>query len=104
LERRPEFSQTYATLIRLRKQHSALRSGDLKWLSNDEESRVVSFSRSDASEEIVAVVNLSNRPCKVKVAVGPEEGFVELVNGAKASPAAIDLEAFGWRWYRRPIR
>lgn len=103
-ERRPEFSQTYETLIRLRKQHPALRRGELKWLSNDEESRVLSFSRSDEAEKIVALVNLSNRPCKVHVAVEPGKDFVDLVNGAKASLEAIELEAFGWRWYRRLIR
>jgi glycosidase len=103
-ERRPEFRKTYETLIRLRAQHPALRQGDLKWLANDDEASVVSFVRRDDAEEIVSLVNLSNRPCKVHLAVDPGEGFVVLVNGAKASPKAVDLEAFGWRWYQRLIR
>ena len=102
--RRPEFRQTYETLIRLRTHHAALRGGDLKWLATDEESRVVSFSRSDATEEIVALVNLSNRPCKVHVALEPRNDFVDLVSGAKASPNTVDIEAFGWRWYGRTLK
>lgn len=103
-ERRPEFHKTYETLIRLRAQHPALRRGELKWLANDEEASVVSFVRSDAAEEIVAVVNLSNRPCKVRVSLDSSKGFVDLVSGAKASARSIDLEAFGWRWLRRAKR
>lgn len=110
-ERRPEFHKTYETLIRLRKQHPALRKGELKWLANDDEASVVSFSRSDATEEIVALVNLSNRPCKVHVTLGSNQGFVDLVNGTKADKdgqqlknGTVELEAWGWRWFGRAVK
>lgn len=110
-ERRPEFHQTYETLIRLRKRHSALRGGEMKWLANDEGSRVVSFSRSDATEQIVAVVNLSNQPCKVRLAVDSNQNFVDLVSGAKADKDGpelkswtVGLEAWGWRWFGRTVK
>lgn len=110
-ERRPEFRQTYEMLIRLRAQHPALRRGRLKWLANDEAASVVSFSRSDASEEIVAVVSLSNRPCKVRVTLDSSQGFVDLVRGTKADKkgpqfknGTVELEAWGWRWFGRGMK
>ncbi len=103
-ERRPEFMETYKKLIELRKRHSALVKGEMKWLDNNEESRVVSFARNDEAEEIVALANLSNRPCSVRVTMEMGRAFVDLVSGAKTDPTAVDLEAFGWRWFRRIAR
>jgi hypothetical protein len=113
-ERRPEFHKTYETLIRLRAQHSALRKGDLKWLANDNEASVVSFIRRDEAEEIVSLVNLSNRPCKVRVTLDSNDsnhGFVDLAKGTKADRdgpqlknGTVELEAWGWRWFGRAVK
>ena len=110
-ERRPEFRKTYETLIRLRKQHTALRRGNLNWLANDAAADVVSFVRRDETEEIVALVNLTNRPRKVRVTFESNEGFVDLVDGTKVDKNVlqfktwtVELDAWGWRWFARSAR
>ena len=110
-ERRPEFRKTYETLIRLRAQHPALRRGDLKWLANDDEASVVSFIRRNEAEEVVSLVNLSNRPCKVRVTLDSNQDFVDLVKKTKADNDGlqlktwtVELEAWGWRWFGRPVK
>jgi cyclomaltodextrinase / maltogenic alpha-amylase / neopullulanase len=110
-ERRPEFRRTYETLIRLRAEHPALRRGDLKWLSNDDEAIVVSFVRRNETEEVVGLVNLSNRPRRVRVAIDSNKNFRDLVNGTRADKDgpqrkawSVDLEAWAWRWYGRPVK
>jgi glycosidase len=110
-ERRPEFRQTYETLIRLRRQHPALRRGDLKWLANDDEANVVSVARRTDAEEVVAVVNLSNRPHRVRVTFESNAGFVDLAdearadgNGPELKSWSVDLAAWGWRWFGRSLK
>ncbi len=110
-ERRPEFRKTYETLIRLRKEHPALRRGDLKWLANDAESSVVSFLRGTETEQVLALVNLSNRPCRVRVGIDSNYGLVDLVTGAKTDKNTIELNAWtvelpawGWRWFGRAVQ
>ena len=110
-ERRPEFRKTYETLIRLRTQHPALRRGELEWLANDDEASIVSFRRRNEAEEIVALVNLSNRPRKVRVSMQWSQGFVDLVDGAQADRNKrqlmtwnVELEAWGWRWFGRAVK
>ena len=51
----------YQRLFALRKQHPALTSGDLIWINNSEPDRVLSFLRKKEDEEIVVILNLSNR-------------------------------------------
>ena len=100
-ERRPEFRKTYESLIRLRKQHVALRRGELTWLTTSDDTRIVSFARKSAGEEIVFVVNLSNRPFAGAVKGVAGSGFVELEKGSAAAFDSVALDAWGWRWYQR---
>ena len=72
-KRRPEFPRFYRQMIALRKSHPAFTRGGLAWLRNSDESRVVTFARRDAAEEVVVAVNFSNRPF---------EGIVEGTDGA----------------------
>jgi glycosidase len=104
VERRPEFPRTYESLTRLRRQHPALRRGDLTWLGNSDESRIVTFARMGAGEEIVFAVNLSNRPFEGSVRLAAPEGFVELEKGAAAGLPKIQLGAWGWRYYHRAAK
>ena len=46
----------------MRKTHAALRDGEVQWLHNSDETRVVSFARRDASESLVVAINLSPQP------------------------------------------
>src|SRR5947209_6347423 len=61
-ERRPEFPRFYRQMIALRKAHASLRGGELQWLHNSDESRVVTYARRDAAEEIVVAINFSTQP------------------------------------------
>jgi len=61
-ERRPEFPRFYKTMIELRKNSAALRRGDLKWLKNSDENRVLTFKRTSGGEEVLVAINLSNQP------------------------------------------
>jgi cyclomaltodextrinase len=70
-EMRPEFSRFYNFIMPLRAQHAALRSGDLIWLHNSDESHVVSFLRSSKDEEFLITINLSNTPFRGTVEMAP---------------------------------
>src|SRR2546423_14203054 len=62
VKRRPEFPRFYQKMIALRKEHAALRGGEVVWLRNSDDSRVVTFARRDAGEEIVVTINFSTQP------------------------------------------
>src|SRR6266446_6639002 len=59
-ERRPEFPRFYKQIIELRRSSPALRRGTFQWIRNSDESRVVSYVRAQANEEVLVVINLSN--------------------------------------------
>jgi glycosidase len=61
-ERRPEFPRFYKQMIALRKMSEALRRGEVQWLRNSEESRIVTYSRRFGEEEILVAINFSNQP------------------------------------------
>ncbi len=65
---RPEFPRFYEQVIALRKQHSALRRGDLVWLDNSDPSRVLTYLRRDGEETVLVAINLSSRPFLGRVA------------------------------------
>jgi cyclomaltodextrinase / maltogenic alpha-amylase / neopullulanase len=52
----------YQRLIAFRKAHPALTNGKVLWLSNTDESRVLTFLRVDARETVLVAINLSDRP------------------------------------------
>ena len=106
---RDSFRATYRSLVAFRHQHPSLRDGTLTWLENSDARDVVSFLRRDAREEIVAVVNLSNRPVAVAVEADHRSDFAPvLTSGGNATPSAGGLAgdrlgAFGWQYYRRAV-
>ncbi|MCX6626632.1 MAG: alpha-amylase family glycosyl hydrolase [Candidatus Solibacter sp.] len=59
----------YKGLIAMRKQESALTSGELVWVKSSNPDGVVSFVRKKGNEEILVLVNLTNRVTKVEVDV-----------------------------------
>jgi cyclomaltodextrinase / maltogenic alpha-amylase / neopullulanase len=65
-ERRPPIEALYTAFAELRRAHPALTRGEVRWLSNADEQRVVSFERvggaESTKESIVVVVNLSSTP------------------------------------------
>lgn len=115
--RRPEFPQFYKKFIALRKENEALRRGDLTWLRNSDENRVVTFSRKFDNEEILVAINFSNQPF-FGLVEGGNSNFEEITPDisppqlpgqpsveAKKKPAvalpAIALDSFGYRIYKR---
>jgi cyclomaltodextrinase len=104
-ERRPEVPRFYHWMIPLRHAHAALRQGKTTWVRNSDEDRVLTYVRSDSTEEILVAINLSNRPFRGTVEV-MGEGFTELTpTGETPAPAALPalfLDAWGVRVFRRP--
>jgi glycosidase len=97
-ERRPEFRGFYERIITLRKQHPALRTGQLEWLDNSGPSSVLTFLRRDEGEDLFFAVNLSNRPF-VGTVTGAGAAFVPL--GPQTTPLpTLQLDAWAWRIYR----
>ena len=120
-ERRPEFPRFYKQMIALRKSSEAIRRGDVQWLRNSDESRVVTFSRRTAEEEIVVAINFSNQPFVGLVEVAGA-GFADVTPDVQPplppdAPApqraartrttalpAIALDSWGFRIFRRALK
>ncbi len=120
-ERRPEFPRFYKQMTALRKSSEALRRGDLQWLRNSDESRVVTFARRAGGEEILVAINFSNQPFAGFVE-GGGAGFADVTPDTQpplapdATPAqraartrtvglpAIALDSWGYRIFRRTVR
>jgi glycosidase len=115
-ERRPEFPKFYKSMIALRKSENALRRGDLTWLKNSDETRILTFTRKTGTEEILVAVNLSNQPFTGTVDktgtyddITPTIGNPLPPDDEKARPVVISdrrlpslsLEAYGFRLFRK---
>jgi glycosidase len=107
---RPWFRPFYAALIKLRKTYAAFTSGNVEWLHNSDESRVVSFQRQAPGETLLVEVNLSSRPFSGQVQ-GVHGDFQDITPPAaptrggerresESQPPALDLPAWGYRIYR----
>ena len=111
-ERRPQFPRFYQQLIALRRQSPALATGELDWPTISEPDRVVAIRRLAASDEILVIVNVSNRPWAGRVEVAGGAAWREVTPRldvpAAAAPARADirfdrltLDAWGVRILRR---
>lgn len=120
-ERRPEFPRFYKQMMALRRSSNALRRGSLDWLVNSDESRVLTYVRRAAAEEIMVAINLSNRPFVGSVKSG-KGTFVDVTPDVDPplppdAPApertarkravnlpALTLDAWGYRIFRRELK
>jgi len=105
---RPPFRDVYKQLIKLRKDYPAFRTDRVNWLENSEDSKVVSFTRSDEHDEFLIVINFSNRPAKAEVEVPNAADFQLMkIKGLVESPSsnfpAMHLGGFEWRIYHRTV-
>ncbi len=115
-DRRPEFPRFYKSMIALRKSSIALRRGDLNWLKNSDEDRVLTFTRRFGSEELLVAINMSNAPFFGSVEAGgnfeeitPNIGQPLPPDDEKAKASAkssvglpsLSLDGFGFRIFRR---
>jgi len=115
-ERRPEFPKFYKSMIELRKNSIALRRGDLSWLKNSDESKILTFTRRSGNEEVLVAINLSNQPFFGSVEAS--ENYEEITPdiGAPLPPdddkmkakakinvglPALSLDSFGFRIFKR---
>ena len=121
-ERRPEFPRFYKQLLALRHASSALRRGTLEWLRNSDESRVATYLRRGADEEILVAINFSNRPFFGAVEIGNGQTFRDITPdiGSPLPPDApapernvrartntlpvLSLDSWGYRIFRRPAQ
>jgi glycosidase len=120
--RRPEFPRFYWQITRLRSQHDALRRGSMTWLRNSDASRVVSYERSGKGEDIVVVINFSNRPFVGSVEVASGQSFQDITPDVRPplppdAPApevakrarinslpSIAIDAWGYRIFIRRMK
>ena len=105
---RPPLRDIYRELIQMRKSHSAFGRDGVEWLRNTQPADLLSFRRSDADDEFVVVINLSNRPVSAAVEAGSAVGFKPLVFPGMGEPTSTDLAAlkltgFEWRIFHRPV-
>jgi glycosidase len=105
---RPPLARIYHSLIELRKNYPAFTSGQLVWLPNSDESKVVSFLRRDNQDEFLIVINFSNRPINSSLKVENAAGFKPVkIYGLPDLTADglphFQLDGFGWRIYHRTL-
>lgn len=106
---RPQLSEIYRDLIRLRKQHAAFRSDRVAWLHNSDEANLVTIMRLDEQDEFVIALNFSNRPILGWVEVLHDQDFQPVkIAGTPDAPAAgfplFRLNGFEWRIYHRAVK
>lgn len=101
-ERRPEFPKFYKSMIELRKNSEALRRGNLTWLKNSDETRVLTFTRKSGNEEILVAINMTNAPFfgSVETSASFEEITPNAEKKANGLPS-LSLDAFGFRIFRK---
>jgi cyclomaltodextrinase len=118
-DRRPEFPRFYKQMIALRQASEALRRGSVQWLRNSDDSRVVTYLRQSAHEEILVAINFSNRPFFGSVEAPASSGFVEITPDVSqpqkpddlapqnvsrkqvSGLPALSLDGWGFRFFRR---
>lgn len=103
---RPPFREIYRDLIKLRNQYAPFRSDRLIWLSNSEESSLVTLMRLDEKDEFVIVINFSNRPMngEVKVLNAPDFKLIfPMAGNPPAGFPSVSLKGFEYRIYHRQV-
>jgi cyclomaltodextrinase / maltogenic alpha-amylase / neopullulanase len=104
-ERRPEFRPFYKALIALRKAHPALQQGETEWISNSDNTRVLTYLRHAAGEEYLVAINTSNKPFVGVIPVsGQYEDQTPAVGDRKPTSTtlpAVSLEAWEFRIWRK---
>ena len=78
----------------------------MDWLDNSDETRLLTFLRADDKDELLVVINFSNRPLTGRVDLKNVDGFVPVnISGVQSSDAGpvpiFHLNGFEWRIYHR---
>jgi hypothetical protein len=82
----------------MRKEEAALTSGELSWVNNSNRDGVVSFIRKKGDEEILVLINLTNRITKIQVDV-PAANYAEARDLLKnrTLPASVAADQFSYQ-------
>ena len=105
---RPPLRRIYRSLIDLRKKYPCFENHQVTWLHNSDENDVVSFMRSDDTNEFVVVINFSNRPISGRVEISDSSDFTPvrisgMPDGRADGLPVFHLDGFGWRIYHRSL-
>jgi len=100
-ERRPNFPRFYKAMIELRKNSVALRRGALTWLKNSDETRILTFTRTSGSEEILVAINMTSAPFFGAVEAAGNYEEITPESKAAAGLPSLALDSFGYRIFRR---
>lgn len=101
-ERRQEFPKFYKGMIDLRKNSVALRRGDLTWLKNSDEQRVLTFTRKSGNEEILIAINMTSAAFFGSVeASGNFDEITPNVEKKSTGLPTLSLDGFGFRIFKR---
>jgi glycosidase len=115
-ERRPEFPRFYKSMIAFRRSSDALRRGDLTWVRNSDESRLLTFIRRSGKEELLVAINMGNQPFSGNVSVAgkyedispeiappapPDDSKADIKVKPKSILPSLTLDAYGFRIFRR---
>ncbi len=105
---RPPLRDIYRDLIKLRKQNAVFSKGDVTWLQNTATNEVVSYLRTDGTNEFLVLINLSNRPVTGSVVLPSADGFAPVhianrPNPVDASLPDFNLPGYGWDIYQRTV-
>ena len=104
---RPPLRDIYRGLINLREHYaSCFCNNRVTWLRNSDENNVVTFMRSDGTNEFIVAINFSNRPVSGQVELKDGGGFKPVpISGLVDPPAGelpqFQLNGFDWQIYHR---
>ena len=106
---RPPLRDIYRDLIQLRRQYPAFGGDRVDLLRNSDETRIVSFLRSDDADEFLVVINLSSRPLSGHLELLHADGFAPvkisgLPDGDDRPLPTLLLNGFEWRIYHRALK
>jgi len=106
---RPPLREIYQGLISLREHYSSCFCNNrVMWLHNSDENDVVTFMRTDGTNEFIVAINFSNRPVTGKVALKNGTGFTQVPISGLVDPPAGELpqyrlNGFEWQIYHRTV-
>ena len=105
---RPPLRDIYRDLIKLRKQYPALQNGDVAWLSNSVPEQVVSFLRTDKTDEFLVLVNLTSLRATGTIDAANAQDFEPVrIKGESVSlqpiASGFNLGSYQWAIYHRAI-
>ena len=101
-----QFTGIYHDLIRLRKQYPAFQTDNVQWLHNSDESKLITFARTNNEDEFLVAINFSDHPLQGKIYLKDGERFEPVkiagLHNSDARPISdLRLDGFEWRIYHR---